>query len=725
MAITAGGAVLGWANGFAIGIALVYALLFLPVTPFAAIGILAYGFGLVPLAPLFSLVCALVLRHRLRRAAGEPTSLPGLWRGFGLGFAALVVFTLPMIITHAGLQMAASDSPQQSLRGIRWLRNWGQKEELLRACYGRAGRGGQLYSWGKRINPEAARAIYYRVNGHAFNSVPPPKLYAGRARWNVVEEEFTWDDGQGGDAVAGRVRGLSLVTSRQDGVVYPEAALAYQEWTLEFQNDSSLQREARAQVALPPGAVVSRLTLWIDGEEREAAFGGRSQVKGAYKETVQQRRDPVLVTTCGPDRVLVQCFPVPPGGGKMKVRLGITAPLVLTAADSGCLRWPCFIERNFSIPEQLPHSLWVESSQPVDSAGGKLKAEPGKPGVFVLRGQLHDGELASPVNTVRARRPAEATRAWTKDTRESEGAIIRQAIVEKPAVPPDRVILVVDGTQGMEAYYQAISAALAHLPSNVDFALLLARDGCEELIPLQKGSAELYGGSALRNLRTTGGHDNIPALVRAWEMAAGAKAGTVVWVHGPQPVVLDSAEELRQRCERSSTPPRLLAVQTQPGPNRVLERLDGLGAVRSMMRLGDLGDDLARLFQSWTNHAGTLETVRERVAPASVEGREEGTETSMHLARLWAAEEVSRLCAARQSAEAMRVAARYQLVTPVSGAVVLETQVQYQRAGLQPVRRKLGASYSRTLCGRPVVTGLDCFTARRRGLRRRGLTSSP
>ena len=35
--------------------------------------------------------------------------------------------------------------------------------------------------------------------------------------------------------------------------------------------------------------------------------------------------------------------------------------------------------------------------------------------------------------------------------------------------------------------------------------------------------------------------------------------------------------------------------------------------------------------------------------------------------------------------DAMQLAARYQLVTPVSGAVVLETQAQYQQAGLQPV----------------------------------------
>lgn len=57
----------------------------------------------------------------------------------------------------------------------------------------------------------------------------------------------------------------------------------------------------------------------------------------------------------------------------------------------------------------------------------------------------------------------------------------------------------------------------------------------------------------------------------------------------------------------------------------------------------------------------------------------------MHLARLWAAEEVGRLAEARRFEDATRLAARYQLVTPFSGAVVLETQVQYTQAGLQPV----------------------------------------
>ena len=677
---------LGWANGFAIGVALVYALLFLPVTPFAVIGILYLGFGFLPLTPLLALVCALLLRRRLRRAGGAGLApLPGLWRGLAVGVGALALLTLPMLITKAGLELACSDSVAESLRGIRWLRDWGRNEELLRACYGRAGRAGELYAWGRRVSPEAARGIYYRVNGRPFNSVPPPKLYAGRGRWNIMEEEFTWDDEQGGSSVGGRLRGLSLVSSRQDAAVDPAAALGYVEWTLEFKNDSRLQREARAQIWLPRGGVVSRLTLWIDDEAREAAFGGRSQVKGAYQAVVQKRRDPVLVTTCGPDRVLLQCFPVPPGGGRMKVRLGMTAPLALTAADTGYLRWPCFIERNFTIPNQVQHSLWAQSPLPIETAGRKLSASLDKGGGHSLRGQLRDVDLAAPANAICVRRPPELTRAWTRDTREGQGQLIRQTIVVKPAARPDRVVLVLDGTQETEAYWPALGAALGRFPADIEFALLLARDGCEEMVPLQKGAANVAGRLQHGSLHHAGGHDNVPALVRAWEVASAAKTAAILWVHGPQPVLFDSTEGLRQRLERGGSSPALLEIQTEPGPNRVLEKLDGLKPVRSILQLGDLGDDLGRVFAAWSTHASVLTIVRERVESGSVGDQSQGTETSMHLARLWAAEEVSRLAEARQFADATRLAARYQLVTPFSGAVVLETQAQYASAGLQPV----------------------------------------
>jgi hypothetical protein len=369
----------------------------------------------------------------------------------------------------------------------------------------------------------------------------------------------------------------------------------------------------------------------------------------------------------------------------MKVRLGITAPLALMAADTGYLRWPCFIERNFTIPEQVQHSLWAQSPLPLETAGRKLNAVPDKGGGQALRGQVRDGDLAAPANDIRIRRPPEILRAWTKDTREDQGQVIRQKIVEKPVARPNRVILVLDGTQATEACWPALGAAMAHFPADIEFALLLARDGSEEVIPLQKGATSVSGLLQRRKLHHAGGHDNVPALVRAWDLASAAKAGTILWVHGPQPVLFDSTDGLRQRFERGGSSPALLEIQTEPGPNRILEKLDGLKAVRSILRLGELGDDLGRLFGAWASPANLLETLRERAESGSLGGQSQDAETSMHLARLWAAEEVGRLAEARHFEEATRLAARYQIVTPFSGAVVLETQVQYARAGLQPV----------------------------------------
>jgi hypothetical protein len=676
---------LGWMNGFAFGLALIYALLYLPLTPFAIPGVMVYGMGLLPLTPLLSLIATLHVRNQLRALGGRVSRLPGLWRGAGLAWLALLVLALPSIVGEIGLRQASSADPKTSATAIRWLRAIGSDEVLLRACYGRPNRAENIYPFGGPVSPETARAIYYRVTGRAFNTVAPPKLYAGRGRWRLLEEEFTWDNDQAGEAVAGRVKGLSLASSRQDGFIDPAAAIGYLEWTLEFKNVSPLQREARAQIALPPGAVVSRLTLWINGEEREAAFGGRSQARTAYQDVVQQRRDPVLVTTCGPDRVLLQCYPVPPNGGVMKCRVGITTPLVLTTAEEAFLRWPCFLERNFSIAEGLQHSLWIESKEPLHATGDKIVTDRGKDNGFALRGRLGDLELAGPEAVVRASRNGEIRQAWVNDSRGPEPQTVWQRIVDGKSETPGRVVIVLDGTRGMGGFYPAIAEALSKLPPGTELTVLLAADGVDTICAARAGDAALYSRVAerLRKIKAVGGHDNVPALLRAWDLAAENPNGVIIWVHGRQPVLLDSAEELRQRFERRSGHPWLWEIQTQTGPNRVAEKLDGLQSVVAVPRLGGLSNDLARLFGSWGNRS--LQLARDRSGPVLPASASAGKETSSHLARLWARDEVLRLAAARKFNEAMQLAARYQLVTPVSGAVVLESQAQYDRAGLKPV----------------------------------------
>lgn len=703
--------VLVWANAGAMGIAVVYTLLFLPLTPFAFIGLIFYGLGLIPLGPLFAFITASRLRGLLARDKDSRAFRGSLW-GLPAAMALLGLLSLPLILTHVGLEEAASESAAEASRGVNLLRNWGSNERLLRACYGEVDNDLNFYASDKYLSPEMARGIYYRVTGKAFNTVPPPKLYAGRSQWNVMDDEFTWDYDQGGDVVAGRVKGLSLSSSRLDAQADGDAALAYVEWTMEFKNDSHVQREARAQIILPPGGVVSRLTLWIDGEEREAAFGGRSQVKTAYKAVVIQRHDPVLVTTCGPDRVLLQCFPVPPAGGKMKVRLGITLPLALADAGRGCFRWPTFAERNFTLPEDFAHSVWLESGQPLETRFYKLTREQTSHG-YALRGSLSDPELQAAQNVISISRNAALQNIWAPDTR-AAGAIVQEHILEQTSAPPDRLVFVVDGSESMQPFIPVIATALSKLGGSAEFEVLVARDGSRPVFGALKNvspEACTLAASTLRShTRIDGGHDNCPALMQAWDIAAQGHNGVVVWLHGPQPVLFDPGENLRQRLERRPDGPRIIEVQTVAGPNRVVEKLDGLHQVSSLPRLGELADDLNRLLASFSGPNRELSLIRERGSNFAAGA---GVPASLQLVRLWAADEIERQAAAHNFPEAMRLAQLYQLVTPVSGAVVLETAQQYAEAGLKPVDATTVPAIPEPTTGWLVLLGLALLAGTR------------
>lgn len=691
---TARGPLLGAANAVAVGVSLFYTIVYLPLLPLALMALIV-GLGLLPMAPVFSLISSIVLRRHLRRVApqGFTVRASGLVAGVGLALLAVALMELPATVTRIGLRMSVSDSPARRDEGIRWLRSYGNKDFMLRACYERSGRAtdlvGYLFSMGDPVSAEEARLIYYRVTGETFNTrVPPARL---KGHW-APQDTFDFDPDQGGEVIAGKVKNLSLAGSRIDGSVDADAGVAYVEWTLVFKNNSAAQQEARAEVQLPPGGVVSRLTLWVNGEEREAAFAGRSQTRQAYQQVVSRRRDPVLVTTTGRDRVLVQCFPVPPTGGEMKIRFGVTAPLALEDRANGVLRLPHFLDRNFGIPGESAHAVWIEAKNPLRAEGGRLLVKHPSAEVYAVRGELKDTELSEPVAVIRTVRSGEATEAWSRDTLGGDASVVRQFTGEEEMATPSSIVLVIDTSERVGWSLPEIAAALKTLPPNVEVKLLPAGGNGlydEEGNQLRSGKPEEVAGLS-QKIDIGGGADNVAALVKAWDVAAEGPHGTVVWVHGPQPLLLRPVEELRQRWERRPDGATLYAVQTEVGPDRVSEKLDGIAAVEPVARAGKLQADLENLFAQLAGRKKQLRfiRVREGAGHAPTAGGKETKETSAHLARLWANDEVARLLADRgknRTEEAIKLAARYQLVTPVSGAVVLENQQQYQQAGLQPV----------------------------------------
>ena len=669
---------LGWLAGAAAGVATFYTILYAPFTPFAAMAVIYFGLGLIPLAPIFALLFALLLRTNAKHHCGN-TKIGRSLPAFGIALLALVLAQMPTFLTYQGLDRAVSDEASVRRSGVNTLRRFGDDQLLLRFCYGMENQrevNFDVVHWlatgHTRVTTDQSREIYFRVNGQPFNFVPPPLLHTRAGRWNVLDEEFSWDDALGGEAVAGRVKGLSLFYSRMDAAAEPEAAVVYCEWTLEFKNISPQQREARAQIALPPGGVVSRLTLWVNGEEREAAFGGRSQVREAYKQVaVVQRRDPVLVTTCGPDRVLMQCFPVPPNGGTMKVRLGITAPLALTTPSSGNFAWPEFLERNFKLAPEFKHAVWLTSPMKLASANSALVAATDAQKIS-LHGNLADAALG----VVTVERPSETRAVWTPA--QASGQIVRQHIEESQSPASSKIVLVIDGSAGMNQWQSALAAAVRQIPTNTDVALVIADESAAA--PTEHQTVSKIA-SRLKKFHFAGGCDNLPALAQAWDLAATAEHGAVIWIHDAQPVLLSPADSLRQRMERGGKSVSVFDLPLRPSPNRIAEQLDGLNSFQPLPPSGGtLAENLKSQLNVLTGKIHPLKFVRDCVTDVTAEG----PQVSRHIERLWAKDEAARLTSIHRAEDAAKLAAGHQLVTPVSGAVVLETKQQYTQNGLTP-----------------------------------------
>ena len=283
-------------------------------------------------------------------------------------------------------------------------------------------------------------------------------------------------------------------------------------------------------------------------------------------------------------------------------------------------------------------------------------------------------------------RPATVTTAWTpertgKDVA-SRDAIIRQTLRPVTAAAPSRLIVVVDGGAAMKTAGPVLAAALRALPAGVPVAIEIAGDDVVDLLGGVVPAADRDAlAGRLRAIDFAGGTDTLPALAAAWDLAAAAPRGAVLWIHGPQAMVLAPTDELRQRMERRKDGPIIYTYAAVGGENRLLSNLGDLPGFRAVPRYLPGTADLEAFVRGMGGGEERLVAVRtreENVRPGALDG----VETSDHLARLWAFDRIDALMHPASGAppskadqkEALALAARYHLVTGVSGAVVLESQ---------------------------------------------------
>lgn len=671
---------LAWLNGFTIGITLVYALFFLTFTPYAFVLVILFGIGLLPLSPLLCLICALAGRRWLRRMAeaADCPPLPSMWKGVALGLVALTLVSLPHGLTWVGMGMAASESEQTRVTGLNLLRTLGNETAMLEYCYsGKRSREDSLsglISMTSSITREKAQSIYYQVTGVAFHERPIPESISSR-------------NGFDGDmADRGISRDLRLVDSRMEASVDADAAVTYLEWTLAFNNRGYRSHEAVTQIALPPGAVVSRLTLWIDGEEREAAFGERGRVSKAYDKVVRSQRDPALVTTAGKDRVQLRIFPVLAGEKEMRVRIGMTVPMPMNHQERALLSLPALRGQNFGFVPELEHQVSIASKRALE--GGPLfRKLVQNGGGNSLQASLTNTELGQASTVVTAYRNPGVQRVWSTDGKSETNRIVVQQLEQHPVWQPRQVALVLDGSGTLEDKREILLQTLENFPQHIPVRVFLAGEDRVEQLEIAEARTRL------KHLDFVGGQDNEKALAAALMWSAGSPGNAILWLHGPQPVVPRSSRLVLPAQGEAAHLVRLFTLELAPGVNRILDSLEGIAPEESgialitgVVQMERAEESLGRLLHQW-QAGGVFFSMKREISSADAEHGRSGPKTSEHLARLWAMDEVNRLLdsGSAETVNAVKLAQRYQLVTPVTGAVVLERQEQYDEAGLEPV----------------------------------------
>ncbi len=693
-------------NAAAIAISIYYTLLYAFILPFSLIGIVFFGIGLLPFAPLLAFIASWRLRRYLKYESNTLTleqqqdALPKsqLIRWSALVFCTLIILDTPNAATQVGLQIASKQTAESEQTGLTIIRLIGSEKYLINKSYSRSsviptGLPTLIVnwvSWSHSATSQVARKILYQTTGKHYTSYPNPN---DKSAWG----RGIFDADLGGDQIGATVDKLVLVSSKVDTDINLANAYTYTEWTFEVQNNDIRQREARFLMALPEGGVVSRVTLWVQGEPKEAAFNKTSKVKQAYQSVVRQRLDPFLVTTAGPGRNMLQAFPVPPRGGIMKFKIGVTSPLMFEEQSRVSSKHLRILSKNFLIDDELKHTIWAQSDGEftyLDEANDLVfESAELENGAHRLVQNLTTVQFASPTFAMFARRGAISSVAATQNASVQNamqttqtynsigGRIISQSLQEVEYPAYDNIMLVIDGSAGVADKFDGILNAISSLSEKATVNITIAGEEVfsETFVP---GTAERQ--AKVRQLfeaaEATGGFDNARALASALIHAENKDNTMLLWIHGSQPINFRAgAAMLEQVSERLSRLPSLAVYSMDQGDNKLFKDPNLFSLATQLNKSGNIEQDLRQFFEQVSNGYNQWEMQR-TVAPQVIED----ANNFNHPARLWAFEEVNRLIANKQFDKAGMLAQEFRLVTSVSGAVVLETKQQYDENDLTP-----------------------------------------
>lgn len=549
--------------------------------------------------------------------------------------------------------MALSDVPKERDIGLDLLRNLGCEQDLRMQCADdrTAGIPGVFL----RISPQRERELYFAVFGKPYGNSLTESVYS-------MSDEYLSKH-----VVGAPIKGLNLLRSAITGYVNPETLTSTVNLTFVFKNGTFDQQEARAELALPPGAVISDLTLWAQGEPHRAMFGATDRIQssssgtGGYNWVNVGQADPALITDLGRGRVLLKCSPIP-AQGEMKVQMTVTEKLKPITLTQASLSLPKFVGANFSLSGD--HNLRLHAPAEMSTDAKDFRKQRAADGGYLLIGSLKEGDLNAGPKSVVVNRPPTFGPFFAEDRRSTARGYIKETLKQVATKAPEHLVVVVDNSESMNTHSKELIRLLREIPENVKTSLVLPTAGQQmEPVPLKDG-IEL-----IAKTKFVGGKDNLQAVIKAAEAAGETKHGAVLWIHGPQPSFNEEMYIMAPYIERPNFF-ELALDDRWTDTNEFFKNHREIGPFSPVARNGSMIDDLRMFLSKWktggTEYVVELVRVDERPNCKIVDLKQ-----TDEFVRLCARDECQAMLRQNNLTEAAELGTSARIVTQVTGAVVL------------------------------------------------------
>lgn len=678
------------------------------------------GFFFIGMQALTTFAVGLYLMNRTRRqrefASSRARIIAYTAVGLLIGLAAFAGCEARSWYVRLAQQQALSPQAEERAKGLALLRELDTERELrMETSDARATGIAGLFI---PVKHSEMANLYFTVCGKPLGDE------------NSADFSSMSDDYLRRHVVGAPVKGLELARSAFNGMVSPNALTTTINWTYVFRNDTETPQEARAEIALPPGAVINGLTVYRNGDPMDAAFAAAGKAEGdAQINWVDVGHDnPAIITDLGRGRYLFHCYPIP-NDEQLKVNMSIVVPLKLEALDSTSLTFPRFIASNFSLDGE--HILTLESTDKLSSRQKNLVTSKGLQGREVLSGRLEKTQLEHTPLIITAKRAPDMVPVVTVDKIATEMELKRwkeeqekkrieeeakkadqqqvvlmidgsravqqqiedvrsvlnrdkkakkqakkvppgpryavRTISEVVSKAPKRLLVVVDGSVAVAEHMPEMKKAFQQIPSSVPVWLRVAS---RETNLLSKPTPLKEALPLLDKITFAGGQDNLKAVVNASEMAGETEGGAVLWIHGPQPGLNKDIYIMSPFRAH----PSFFELALDTGCTDTLEYFKDhaeVGPFSPIQRTDNLTEDLNDFFSKW--QAGRREfvvnySIKDKpVAGATVLDGRDKTELLLLNAR----NTVDGFIRNKQASKAARIAVAYQFVSPVSCVAVI------------------------------------------------------